>query len=205
MVLDIIYSIIMLTLIFNASDETIILLDNEYFEEVAIPHAPNTDELLITAIEKLLRKHYKTYQDINQLLCINGPGGFTTLRIFVSACNALSYSLGVPQAAIGAYQWHLAHSKESEAFWLHSTKRDQLFIAADSNQEPQLINVQDLPSLIKGKSTVIGDLIKEHKTIIKDTGLQHITVKVDPNTIRAIVKQSTFKQGLIEPWYGREG
>jgi len=195
----------MLTLIFNASDETIILISKELFETSNIPHAPNTDALLVTAIENLLTKHNKTYQDLIQLLCINGPGGFTTLRIFVSACNALSYSLNIPQAAMGAHQWYLSNNSNPNTIWLHSTKRDQLFIATDENQDPQLIHLNELPTLLKEKSVAIGDLIEEHQTIIKKAGLTYIKPEVKPDSIRATIENTTFKQGLIEPWYGREG
>ncbi len=52
-----------------------------------------------TKIEQLLAEHELTWQDISGIVCFQGPGSFTGLRIGLSVANALAYGLHVPIVA----------------------------------------------------------------------------------------------------------
>ena len=47
-------------------------------------------------IETMLRENNLSLQDIQGILCFQGPGSFTGLRIGITVGNALAYSLDVP-------------------------------------------------------------------------------------------------------------
>jgi len=56
-------------------------------------------------IESMLADHAKTWQDIQAIVCYEGPGSFTGLRIGLSVANALRYALEVPIVAVGGDDW----------------------------------------------------------------------------------------------------
>ncbi len=56
-------------------------------------------------IETLLQTHGKSWADIQGLVCFQGPGSFTGLRIGLTVANALSYSYHLPVVATQDPQW----------------------------------------------------------------------------------------------------
>ncbi|HEX3568147.1 MAG TPA: tRNA (adenosine(37)-N6)-threonylcarbamoyltransferase complex dimerization subunit type 1 TsaB [Candidatus Saccharimonadales bacterium] len=52
-----------------------------------------------TKIEQLLEKHEKSWHDLQGIVCFQGPGSFTGLRIGLTVGNALAYSLQIPIVA----------------------------------------------------------------------------------------------------------
>jgi tRNA threonylcarbamoyladenosine biosynthesis protein TsaB len=62
----------------------------------SFPAARKQSEMLLPAIEKILKKEGIRLKDIKELKVINGGSSFTSLRIGVVAANALAFALGVP-------------------------------------------------------------------------------------------------------------
>ena len=62
-------------------------------------------ETIHLKLEALLRVHGKDWQDIGGLVCFQGPGSFTGLRIGLTVANALSYSYHVPVVAMQDPNW----------------------------------------------------------------------------------------------------
>lgn len=62
-------------------------------------------ETIHGTIEALLKKQGKTWADIGGVVCYQGPGSFTGLRIGLTVGNALAYSLGIPVVATRDPQW----------------------------------------------------------------------------------------------------
>lgn len=62
-------------------------------------------ETLHERIAALLEAQGKELQDVQGIVCFQGPGSFTGLRIGLSVANALSYSLGTPIVAVGGENW----------------------------------------------------------------------------------------------------
>ncbi|HUS26025.1 MAG TPA: tRNA (adenosine(37)-N6)-threonylcarbamoyltransferase complex dimerization subunit type 1 TsaB [Nevskiaceae bacterium] len=56
-------------------------------------------------IETVLKKQGKTLQDVRGLVCFEGPGSFTGLRIGLTVGNALAYGLGIPIVAAMGDEW----------------------------------------------------------------------------------------------------
>ena len=127
------------------------------------------DHELVPLMEDVLREAGWSYKDLTHLVCVIGPGGFTSLRVGVSCINALSWALKVPVAGIhlsdlyGARVVGACHPSEhltmtpceprtgdiSSFLWLHSTKRTELFIRgfgdlAKEWLQPMHITIDDL-------------------------------------------------------------
>lgn len=62
-------------------------------------------ETLHQKIESVLTAQGKTWTDLDGIVCFQGPGSFTGLRIGLTVANALSYSFGLPVVAAQDPQW----------------------------------------------------------------------------------------------------
>ncbi len=62
-------------------------------------------ETLHRSLEKLLSAHSKVWADIEGIVCFQGPGSFTGLRIGLTVGNTLAYSYGVPIVAMQGSDW----------------------------------------------------------------------------------------------------
>lgn len=56
-------------------------------------------------IESLLAAQNKTTEDLRGMVCFQGPGSFTGLRIGLTVGNAMAYALGIPIVATMGEQW----------------------------------------------------------------------------------------------------
>lgn len=72
-------------------------------------------------IEQLLQAQGKTMQDVEAIVCFQGPGSFTGLRIGLSVGNALAYALGIPVIATMGDDWISRGITR-----LHAGERDEL-------------------------------------------------------------------------------
>ena len=65
-------------------------------------------ETLHRTVEQMLRSQHKDWQDlqgIQGIVCFQGPGSFTGLRIGLTVGNALAYSYRIPIVASQDPQW----------------------------------------------------------------------------------------------------
>lgn len=62
-------------------------------------------ETIHAKIDKILNKSSKSLSDIGGVVCFEGPGSFTGLRIGLSVANALAYANSIPIVAAGGEDW----------------------------------------------------------------------------------------------------
>ena len=62
-------------------------------------------ETIHTKIETLLKSQGKDWHDIDGIICFQGPGSFTGLRIGLTVGNTLAYGLEVPIVATQTDDW----------------------------------------------------------------------------------------------------
>jgi tRNA threonylcarbamoyladenosine biosynthesis protein TsaB len=62
-------------------------------------------ETLHKKIEALLHDHHKDWKDLAGIVCFQGPGSFTGLRIGLTVANALAYSYNLPIVATQDPAW----------------------------------------------------------------------------------------------------
>jgi tRNA threonylcarbamoyladenosine biosynthesis protein TsaB len=56
-------------------------------------------------IEALLKQQQKDWADLEGIICFQGPGSFTGLRIGLTVANTLSYGIGIPIVATKGEDW----------------------------------------------------------------------------------------------------
>lgn len=62
-------------------------------------------ETIHTQIDKLINSKSKYLQDLQGIVCYEGPGSFTGLRIGLSVGNALAYANKIPIVTTGSENW----------------------------------------------------------------------------------------------------
>ncbi|HLD08274.1 MAG TPA: tRNA (adenosine(37)-N6)-threonylcarbamoyltransferase complex dimerization subunit type 1 TsaB [Candidatus Peribacterales bacterium] len=91
----------MLTLFLDtASNSHSLALCTESELLLRVPLKTHGDTDLVPAIENILKEKDFTYKDLMHLASVIGPGGFTSLRVGVTAINMLSYALDLPSTGI---------------------------------------------------------------------------------------------------------
>lgn len=65
-------------------------------------------ETIHTVIDEVCQKADLSLHDIRGIVCFEGPGSFTGLRIGLSVGNALAYAFQIPIVKAGGDDWALA-------------------------------------------------------------------------------------------------
>lgn len=154
-----------------------------------------SDDQLIPLVEQVLTDADWQYGDLAQVAAIAGPGGFTSLRIAVTWLNTMSTELKIPSAAIHLSDLYRVRTDE-DAVWLHSTKREQLFVRGGKWAEPTLISLDELPR----NATWTGELLEDHRALVE---LEPIELKPALDVLPAFLQQISYTEEKKKPWYGR--
>lgn len=97
---------IILTIRTNKPEAEVGLFDNDKKLAYEKWEAPRSlSETIHQKIHKLLKHQQKDWKDIDGIVCYQGPGSFTGLRIGLSVGNALAYSLNISIVAAGGKDW----------------------------------------------------------------------------------------------------
>ncbi len=166
------------------------------------------DHELLPLIEIVLKEGKTEYKDLDRLACTTGPGGFTSLRVAVSAINTLSFSLKIPVAGIHLSEWRKAQCSAEDVWWVHSTKKEQLFVKgfgkyAAAITDPTLLTVQEVESFLAAGDPWTGELIPDQRAIIEQLGLTEIKRLPLEQVLPEFLEKQTYGNESIVPWYGR--
>lgn len=177
------------------------------------------DSVLTGLVEQTLKDAGWAYEDLSGIACVVGPGGFTSLRVGVAAANALGSALGIPvcgvhlsdlyraRSPLPALRATLSRPREREQgksiFWLHSTKRTELFIRSNEFPGPQCITLEELPKHLKKGQEWMGELIPEHQKIVTDVGLTLVPLLALEEVLPEFLGSQKYQKQILQPWYGR--
>ncbi|MDA0376420.1 MAG: tRNA (adenosine(37)-N6)-threonylcarbamoyltransferase complex dimerization subunit type 1 TsaB [bacterium] len=169
------------------------------FESV---HARIGDHELLPMTEKVLASAGWSFEDLEGVACIVGPGGFTSLRVAATYANVLADQLCIPSAGIHLSELYNARVKSDtsevkseDVYWMHSTKKDQLFIQGGEWEVPTLISIDDLSSL-----NWMGELIPEHREKIT---ADHVHLEPITDVLPGFLRAQKYDTQIVQPWYGR--
>lgn len=87
------------TLILDTADNKKILVGlkingKEYIRTEQIKS--NKTQIVLSMIDKMLKKHLLKPEDLSEIQVNAGPGSFTSLRVGLTIANALSFTLKIP-------------------------------------------------------------------------------------------------------------
>jgi len=101
---------------------SIAILDNKKICKIEKKETINHSEVVIPAIQTVLKDANCNVEDINEIVVINGPGSFTGVRIGVTIAKTIAYSLNIPIKTITSL----------EAYGLSVTKDFDIITISDS-------------------------------------------------------------------------
>lgn len=173
------------------------------------------DAELIPLIEQTVKDAGWSYKDLTHIACVTGPGGFTSLRVGVSAANALVYALKVPVCGVHLSDLYAARTDNSQLttdklLWVHSTKKKELFIRrfgdnARSAFEAECISIDALSSFVKSGDEWMGELIPEQEKVMTELGAKRAALTPLQEVLPSLLKNQRYEKKTLLPWYGREG
>ena len=166
------------------------------------------DHELVPLIETVLKEAGWNYPDLTQIACVTGPGGFTSLRVAVTCANVLADQLGIPSAGVHLSELYRERSvdsdQRSDVYWLHSTKKDQLFVRGGQWKDPSLVLLGDLLQQLPKKISWCGELIEEQaKSIGAVAEIAESPLRKNEDILPKFLANLRYENKPLEPWYGR--
>lgn len=177
------------------------------------------DDGIVPLITSVMDESGWTQKELTHIACVNGPGGFTSLRMAVALANVYADQLRLPVAAVHLSDlWAARISSDKEAtsgqrlvangyplpaIWLHSTKKTQLFIRGGDWQEATLISLEDLAMQLPEGAHVTGEILAEHRAAIAVKNPVFIDAQPIAEILPAFLSSHSYTEGSITPWYGR--
>lgn len=139
-------------------------------------------EILLPQIQRLLDVFGCKYSDINAVLITCGPGGFTGVRVGVSAARSLALALGIPLYSMSSFEAFYA-----QASYLAGAKEfDRVVSVIDSRRDELYVQTFD------GQGTALGDMKMSYASDIIENlcgGVQAVSTLLVGNGVKIV--QST--------------
>ncbi len=206
-----------------ASQEALLAcVDEHQVLSIESVHARIGDHELIPLAQRVVGDAGWTFDTLDRIACVLGPGGFTSLRVAVTFANVLGDQLGIPLAGVHLSELYRVRMengkwKMENVFWFHSTKKDQLFVRGGQWNTPTLISIDELPASPAGRNSQFtipalpagrrnsqfrwcGELIPEHRAMI---GCDPMPLQPIEDALPSLLTSLSYEKKPLEPWYGR--
>lgn len=151
-------------------------------------------EKLMPAIDQALQDQKISYNDLQEVYVVSGPGSFTGLRVGVTIANTLANLTNAKLFPITTFQYH--HSNTKLPVFVFAG-RGGVYFSKSLEQAPQLLTLEQAQALQTKKAA--GDITPEQ---IQELSLQFQTV-ADPLKAleNAINLPGLEETKLINPLY----
>lgn len=175
-------------------------------------HERIADDALPSRTLEVVREAGWSMQDLQAVACVTGPGGFTGQRVAVTFVNTLAWGLKLPSAGVhladlwGARvgrhgEFAKSMTQQQPPAWLHSTKRDALFVRRHAQDAPELTSLQDL--LASAPFVFTGELLPEHETALSGRSAVRAVAAPLVDVLPRVCAELSYARRPLEPWYGR--
>lgn len=209
--------------------QLIALVQDDQVAGSAMVDSKADESQLLPLIEGMLSKAKITFKDLDRIASTTGPGGFMSLRVGTALANALSDTLKIPLAGVHlseVWRERVASDQPFEAMrpsgpngwtvgsvlWLHSTKREALFIKGFGDhekkwREPEYITLSDLQSALLTThdslpTSYVGELLDSQQAALPQLQKAKQLRNLD-EVLPALLAALTYEMKPLEPWYGR--
>lgn len=173
------------------------------------------DHELLPLFERVVQAAGWKPTDLTQIACVVGPGGFMSLRVAAAFANTLMHELKIPGGGLHLSDVYAARARNtdrgqgpSETFlWMHSTKKHELFIRGFGELKglwPQAahVRVEDCLKDVPAGASWVGELLPEHEALFGEK-LQRRSLRPLVDILPGFLREQTFAERFLEPWYGR--
>lgn len=173
---------------------TVALYDGaEIVAEKRWPSQQDEADKLQPAIDELVRSQNLTPDNIQRLVVCVGPGGFTSVRIGVSAVNTWSFAKQIPVAAVSIFDLY----PSPEAIAVVSANSNEAWLKLPGH-DPQWIHQEHLK--LPANFSYTGIVNDAWKKILNDLGGSFADFPEALPKIDALV----FEQQIVRPWYYKD-
>lgn len=164
-----------------------------------------SDAQLVPLIQEVWKEAGWEPGDLTHVACVLGPGGFMSLRVGTATANALAWGLKIPSC--GVHQWDLwnARSKDASAVWIHSTKKQEVFVRLPGAEESIHASLDDALNMLPSGSSWMGELLPEHVDALKAQGHERAKAQSLQDVLPSFLEAQAYAEQTLMPWYGREG
>ncbi len=197
---------------------------------VAVDHRVS-DGALPALLEQVLKEAQWSLEDLTQVACVVGPGGFTSLRVALSFANTVAWGRKLPMAGIHLSDLYAARLPLSPApfpqrekggfsplpsgeglgvgaLWLHSTKKQELFVRGFGRHQEQFpaatwITLEDLLKQLPEEFFWAGELIPEHEKEVAAHGGTPAPLNPLLAVLPRFISALSCEEKTLLPWYGR--
>jgi tRNA threonylcarbamoyl adenosine modification protein YeaZ len=172
-----------------------------------------SDAHLLPLAEQVLADAGWTWEVVERLACVAGPGGFMSLRVAAAFTNALAWERKIPVASIHLSDLcaaRLPATRYPLSAWIHSTKKQEVFARGFGRSaalwpEPTHVRLEDLLAALPDDTPLIGELIPEHAEALAGKGCRLQEMAPIQEVLPAVLADAIYEKSAIQPWYGREG
>jgi len=117
-------------------------------------------DTLIESIDLLLKHHNVSYQDLESIACLIGPGGFTGIRVTTLVANTLGFSFKIPLYSVTVDDFF--RFQEASTPWiLPLTKTEVLIWENPNDTTPSIIKIELLNGMTAYSSNQEFPLLQE--------------------------------------------
>jgi tRNA A37 threonylcarbamoyladenosine modification protein TsaB len=158
---------------------------------------------LLPAIQQLLSDQGITKDDVRRLICVVGPGGFTSVRIGVSAVNAWAYASGLEVAEVSLFdlypdaKWTFVVANPSET-WVRRPSSNSGSAPEFTAADPDFVMMTELE--LPDTFEFCGELSEEWVNSLTASGGTFNTDSMVFPEISTLV----FEKNIITPWYYKD-
>lgn len=146
-------------ILFNSSKEEVNRITWESIQNEASTLIPN--------IDKLLKNNNLKYEELENIVVVNGPGSFTWVRTTTIVVNGIAYVKHIPLTEVNFFELFEKSYPSSYPIVKKSSRRDH-FVKYSEDSEIEIISNDDLEKYIEEKKIekVYWELNFETKIVI---------------------------------------
>jgi len=181
----------------TASSHTSIALfeDGNISQELTWKSENNEAEKLMPAIEQMLNQNNLSYENIDQIYCVKGPGSFTGLRIGVTVANTISYLTNAKLCSISTFEY--LHNKTDLPVIVYAGSGG-VYLSESINSETELLNLEDMNQ--KGITEVSGDITDIQKEQLTNMKFKETNESFGATMLK-LINEDRKAEKIIHPLY----
>lgn len=161
-----------------------LLKDDILLDYTSLMAEANFSELLLPSVDSLLKKNRCTLNDIGKIFVTVGPGSFTGIRIGLTVCKVLAWTLGKGVIPLSSLEFMATTSVDTDYIIpVIDARHNKVFGAVYDNKLNKIVDdtytsLNELYSDIKGTYTFVSyDNLEYNNTIIPNYNVSKIIKK----------------------------
>ncbi len=153
-------------------------------------------EVISEYFQKLLAFSSVKPNEIKKIICVNGPGSFTGIRVGVNFAKTLSYSFGIPLVPISTLELLALRCDERNKKILAcvDAQKNSVFLSQYEYQNSRLTSLWENKVV---EITRLAEVIREPQTLC-GSGLERYKNRISPDVTKLILQKEEWKKSQLK-------